>query len=85
VELHCVIGLFGLLHRGTKVTHYSENHGRDDSPSLLPCHAEWIGIVDVRAQSPLTVSGALCGLDGEKVEAPSMPHTISGVGSERPL
>jgi hypothetical protein len=44
-------------------------------------------IVDVMACLPycIVVSGALCGLDGEKAEAPSTPHTITGMGSERPL
>jgi hypothetical protein len=54
-------------------------------PSLLLRHTRWINVVDVRARSPSIVSGALRGLGGERAEAPSTPHTISGVGSERPL
>jgi hypothetical protein len=38
--------------------------------------------MDVQARSPLVVSGALCGLDGEKAEVLSMPRTIPSVGSE---
>jgi hypothetical protein len=75
----------GLLHRGTKATCSSRNCGLDDSPSLLPRHAEWIDVVDVRARSPLVVSEALRGLDGEKAKAPSMPRTIPGMGSKQPL
>jgi hypothetical protein len=41
--------------------------------------------MDVRARSPLVVSGALCGLDGEKAKALSMSCTIQGMGSERPF
>jgi hypothetical protein len=36
--------------------------------------------VDVWAQSPLAVSGVLCGLDGEEAEALSMPCTILSEG-----
>jgi hypothetical protein len=61
----------------------SQNCGCDGSPSSLPCRAGWIDAVDVWARSPLEVSGALCGLDGENAEAFSTPHTIPGVGSER--
>jgi hypothetical protein len=39
--------------------------------------------VDVRVQSPLAVSGALCGLVGEKGKALSTLHSILGVCSER--
>jgi hypothetical protein len=66
--------LVGLLHRGTRATHSSQNCGRDSSLTLLPHHAGWINVVGMRAQSPLTVSGALRGLDGKKVEAPSTLH-----------
>jgi hypothetical protein len=41
--------------------------------------------VDVWAQSPFIVSGALRGLDGQKAEALSMPCTILDVGSGRPF
>jgi hypothetical protein len=85
MELPRAIGLLGLLHRGTKAMHSSRNRGRDSSPSLLPRHVQWNNVVDVRAQSPLSVSGALRCLDGENTEAPSMPRTIPGVGSKRPL
>jgi hypothetical protein len=34
---------------------------------------------------PLTMSGALCGLDGVKAEAPSTPCTIPGMGFEQSL
>jgi hypothetical protein len=54
----------------------------DGSPSLLPCHTGQIGVVDAWAQSPLKVSGLLCGLDGKKVEAPNTSHTIPGVDFE---
>jgi hypothetical protein len=59
-----------------------QNHGHDGSPSLLPRHVGWIDIVDVRAQSPLAVSGALRGLGGKKAEVRSTLCTISSVGSE---
>jgi hypothetical protein len=85
VELHRVVHLLGLLHRGTKATRSSQNHGHDGSPSLLPHHARWIDVVDVRAQSPLIVSGALRDLGVERAEVLSMPCTILGVGFERPL
>jgi hypothetical protein len=85
VELRRAVGLLGLLHRGTRATHSSRNRGLDDLPSLLPRHPWWIDVLDVRARSPLTVSGALHGLDGEKAEALSMPCTIPGVGFERPF
>jgi hypothetical protein len=84
-RVHRAVGLLGLHRRGTKVTHSSQNRGRDGSPSLLPRHTGWIDVVDVRAWSPLIVSGALRGLDGEKAEAPSAPRTIPDVGSEWPL
>jgi hypothetical protein len=70
--------------RGT-TTHPFQSYWRDGSLSLLPHHAERIDIVDVWVQFPLILSGTLRGLDGEKAEVPSMPHTIPGVGSERPL
>jgi hypothetical protein len=72
----------GLLHQVTKAMPSSQNCGRDGSPSLLPRHIKWIDVVDVRAQSPLLMSGALPGLDCKNAEAPSMPHTIPGMGSE---
>jgi hypothetical protein len=72
----------GLLHRGTKATPSSQNCGCDGSPSLLPRHTGWIDTIDVRAWSPLIVSGVFCGLNGEEVEAPGTPCTILGVGSE---
>jgi hypothetical protein len=65
--------------------HSFRSRGHDGSPSLLPRHVGWIDVVDVWAWSPLAKSGALHGLDGEKVEVPSMSRTILGVGSERPL
>jgi hypothetical protein len=52
---------------------------------LLAYHASWVDAVDVWARSPLTVNGALRGLVGEEVEAPSMLRTIPDLGSERPL
>jgi hypothetical protein len=52
------------------------------SPSMMPCHASWVDVVDVWAQSPLTVSGSLHSLDGEEVEVPSMPHNFLDVGSK---
>jgi hypothetical protein len=85
MELCRAIGLLGLLHRGTKATHSSQNRGPDGSPSLLPHHAGWINIIDMRARSPLAVSGALHGLGGKKAKAPSTPRTIPGVGFEQPL
>jgi hypothetical protein len=62
--------------------HSFRNHGHGGSPSLLPHHARWIDVINVWAQSPVTVSGALCGLDGKKAEAPITPRTISSVGSK---
>jgi hypothetical protein len=52
---------------------------------LLPHHARWIDVVDVRVRSPLEASEALHSLDGEKPEAPRTPRFIPGVGSELPL
>jgi hypothetical protein len=83
--LRRAIGLLSLLHRRTKATHPFLSHGHDGSPSLLPLHAGRIDIVDMWARSPLDVSGALCGLDDEKVEVPSTLRTIPDVGSERSL
>jgi hypothetical protein len=45
----------------------------------MPRHTGWIDVVDVWAQSPLTVSKALHGMDGEKAEVPRMPQTIPGL------
>jgi hypothetical protein len=61
VELCHAVGLLVLLHRGTKATNFSQNHGCDGLPSLLPHRAGWIDIVEVRARSLLIVSGALHG------------------------
>jgi hypothetical protein len=83
--LHHVVGLLGLLCRRTKATHSFWSRESEGSPSLLPYHIEWIYVVDVWAWSPLAMIGVLCGLDGEKAEAPSTPHAILGVGFERPL
>jgi hypothetical protein len=52
---------------------------------LPPCDASWIDIVDMWARSTLALDGVLHGLDGEEVEAPSMPRTILDMGSERLL
>jgi hypothetical protein len=52
---------------------------------LLPHHVSWIDAVDVRAQSPIVVSGALDGSDGEKAKAPSTPCIIHVLGSKMPL
>jgi hypothetical protein len=49
---------------------------------LLPCRTGWIDVADVWAQSPLAASGALHGLDGEEVDAPSLSCTTSVVGFE---
>jgi hypothetical protein len=49
------------------------------------CHTDWLHVGDFWVWSPLVVDGALLGLDGKDVEAPSMPRIISDVGSERPL
>jgi hypothetical protein len=46
--------------------HSSRNCGRYGSPSLLPHHIGWINVVDMWAQSPLTVSGTLLGLNSER-------------------
>jgi hypothetical protein len=61
------------------------SHGCDGLPSLLSCHVGQIDVVDVWARSPLVDSGVLQSLDGEKADTPSMPCSILGVGSERPL
>jgi hypothetical protein len=65
--------------------HPFQSRGHDGLLSLLPHQAGRIDVVDVWARSPLAVSGALRGLDGEKVEVPSTSCTIPGVGSEWPL
>jgi hypothetical protein len=44
-----------------------------------------VDVIDVWAQSPLTVSGVLHGMDGKKDEVPRPPRIILGVGSEQPL
>jgi hypothetical protein len=61
---------------------FSQSRGRDGSPFLPPCHTDWIDVADVRAQSTLTTSGPLHGLDGKEVKMPSMQRTISVVGFE---
>jgi hypothetical protein len=81
--LYRVVGLLELLHRGPRAMRSSRSRGCDVSPSLLPHCAGWIDIVDVRARSPLAVSGALYGLDGEKAKALSTSSTIPSMGSER--
>jgi hypothetical protein len=68
-----------------EIVHSFQSHGNDGPPSFLPHHVSWIDIVDMRAWSPLTVSGALHGLDDEKAEAPSTLCIILVVGSEMPL
>jgi hypothetical protein len=68
-----------------ETTHSFYNHGHDGPPSLLPHHISWIDVIDVRARSPFTVSGALHDSDGEKAEAPSTPCIIPVVGSKMPL
>jgi hypothetical protein len=65
-----------------ETTHSFQSHGCDGPPSLLPRHASWIDVVDVRARSPFVMSGALHSSDGEKAEAPSTPCIIPVVGSE---
>jgi hypothetical protein len=82
MELHHATDLLGLLCRGTKATHSSQNDG---SPSLLPRHTRWINIVDVLIQPPLIASGALCDFDGEKAKALTTSCIMLGMGSERPL
>jgi hypothetical protein len=47
--------------------HSSQSRGHDGPPSKLPHHISWIDVVDVWAQSPFTVSGALHGSDGESL------------------
>jgi hypothetical protein len=80
VELHHVVGMLGFLHRRTKATHSFRSRGCGGSPSLLAHRDGRINVVDVWARLPLTVSGVLCGLDGKKIKAPSMPCTIPSVG-----
>jgi hypothetical protein len=63
----------------------SQSRGHDGSPILPPHHTGWIDVADMRARSPLAVSGAMHSLDGREVETPSTPHTIPIVGFERPL
>jgi hypothetical protein len=65
--------------------HSFQSRGCDGPPSFLPHHVSWIDIVDVRAQSPFVVSGALRGSDGEKAEVPSTPLIIPVMGSKTPL
>jgi hypothetical protein len=65
--------------------HSFQCRGRDGSPTLLPHHTVWIGVVDVWARYPLAVSGVLCIFCGERAEAPCMPHTIPGVDFEQLL
>jgi hypothetical protein len=52
------------------------------SPSLMPRPAERVNIVDMWARSPLTVSGVLHSLNGEKAEVPSPPCIIPSMSSE---
>jgi hypothetical protein len=58
--------------------HSSRSRGRDGLQLLPLCHTGWIDVAGVRALSTLAVSEVLRGLDGEKAEAPSPPHTICG-------
>jgi hypothetical protein len=44
-----------------------------------------INVADEWARPPLAVSGVSCGLNGQEVEALSMPYMIPGVGLEWPL
>jgi hypothetical protein len=68
-----------------ETTHSFQSREHDGPPSLLLHHVSWIDVVDVWAQSPFALSGALHSLDGEKAEAPSTPRIIPVVGSEMPL
>jgi hypothetical protein len=68
-----------------ETTHSFQSHVHDGPPSLLPHHVSWIDIIDVRAQSPFAVSGALHSLDSEKAEAPSTPRIIPVMGSKMSL
>jgi hypothetical protein len=61
IELCRTIGSLGLLHRRSRDAHSFLSHG---SPSLLLHHDGRVDVIDVWARSSLTVSGALCGLDG---------------------
>jgi hypothetical protein len=82
VGLRQVAGLLRLLHPSIEGTHSSQSGG---PPSLLPRHASWISIVDVRARLPLVVDGAFHDLDGGEVEVHSKMLTIPDVGSKCPL
>jgi hypothetical protein len=77
-----IAGLLGLVHWWTEDTRSSRSGG---SPSLLPWHTSWVDVVAMWARSPLVDNGALLGLDGKEVDAPSVPRTILDVGSEWPL
>jgi hypothetical protein len=70
VESCRIAGLLGLLHRRTVATDSTQSGG---PPSLLPCHASWVDVVDVLARSPLAVDGVVLGPDGE-VEAHQACH-----------
>jgi hypothetical protein len=65
-----------------ETTHFFQSRGHDGLPSLLPCHNNWIDVVDVWARSQFVVSGVLHGLDGKKAEVPCTPHIIPVVGSK---
>jgi hypothetical protein len=58
---------------------------RDGSCSWLLRRTGQTNAVDEWAQAPLALLGALRGLDGEKVEAFGMLHTIMGLGIKRPF
>jgi hypothetical protein len=50
---------------------------------LLPHHARRIGLVDVRARSPLTLSVVLCKLGDERTKAPITPCAIPIIDFEQ--
>jgi hypothetical protein len=78
IELHCVVGLLGLLCRRSRDAHSLRSHGHDGLHSLMPSHAGWTNGADEWAWSPLAVSGVSCGLVDEEVEVLSKPRMILG-------
>jgi hypothetical protein len=65
--------------------HPFQGHERDEPLSLLPHHVGCISVVGMQAQPPFTTNGTLDVLNGERVEAVSMPRAIPDIDSELSL
>jgi hypothetical protein len=70
---------WGCFVNGIGVAHSSQS---SRSPPLPSCYAGRVDIVDVWGWPPLMVNEVSHDLDGGEVETPSLPCTISNVGSK---